>query len=48
MEEGDDQDDMEYNYLADQPQEEENEEFRNDRAVRIPRQSHSFYMFHQM
>ena len=35
-EEGEDQDDMEYNYLADQ-QEEEKEEFRNDRAVRIPR-----------
>lgn len=32
----DDQDDMEYNYLADQ-QEEEREEFRNDRAVKISR-----------
>lgn len=35
-EEGEDQDDGEYNYLADQ-QEEEKEEFRNDRAVRISR-----------
>ncbi len=31
-----DQDDAEYNYLADQ-REEEKEEFRNDRAVRISR-----------
>lgn len=34
--EGDDQDDAEYNFLADQ-QEDEKEEFRNDRAVKISR-----------
>ena len=33
---GDDQDDVEYNFLADH-QEEEKEEFRFDKAVRIPR-----------
>ena len=35
-EEGEDGDDVEYNYLADQV-DEGREEFRNDRAVRIPR-----------
>lgn len=36
-EEVDDGDDVDYNYLADQQPEEEKEEFRNDRAVKIPR-----------
>ena len=36
-EEIEDGDDVDYNYLADQQPEEEKEEFRNDRAVKIPR-----------
>ena len=34
-----DEEDGEYNFLADCLREEEREEFRNDRAVRIPREN---------
>lgn len=39
VEDGEDNEDTEYNYLADH-QEEEKEEFRNDRAVKISSESH--------
>ena len=42
-EEVDDGDDVEYIYPADQQPEEEKEEFRNDRAVKIPREL-SYYV----
>ena len=43
VEEEEEEEDGEYNFLADCLREEEREEFRNDRAVRIPRNGHYSY-----
>ena len=46
--EDEEEEDGEYNFLADSLHEEEKEEFRNDRAVRIPRMltlMHCIYMY---